>query len=210
MRPFEELLRQSATLHPHLCPRQVLGVRMGLRGGAALGLDVPRTDKRLLVFVEMDGCGADGVAVATGCWVGRRTLRVLDYGKLAATFVDTHTAQTVRVVPRPGIREAARRYAPEDRDRWTAQLEGYQLMPERELLLAQPVTLTVNLEKLIGQPGLRVTCEACGEEIMNQREVIHEEAVLCRACAGEAYYQLAPVSLCQSDMGQADWLPVPA
>jgi len=210
MRSIEEFLCQSAALHRHLCPRQVLGVRMGLHGGAALGLDVPRTDKRLLVFVETDGCGADGVSVATGCWVGRRTLRVLDYGKLAATFVDTHTGQAVRVVPRADIREAARRYAPEDRDRWTAQLEGYQLMPERELLLAQPVTLTVNLEKLIGQPGLRVACEACGEEIMNQREVIYGKMVLCRACVGEAYYRLAPVSVCQSDIGQAVRLPAPA
>jgi formylmethanofuran dehydrogenase subunit E len=183
---------------------------MGLHGGAALGLDVPRTDKRLLVFVETDGCGTDGVSVATGCWVGRRTLRVLDYGKLAATFVDTRTGQAVRVVPRPGIRQSAWRYAPDARDRWTAQLEGYQLMPEQELLLAQPVTLTVSLEKLISQPGLRVTCEACGEEILNEREVIHEEMVLCRACAGEAYYRPAPVSLYQSNTRQADRLPVPA
>jgi formylmethanofuran dehydrogenase subunit E len=83
-------------------------------------------------------------------------------------------------------------------------------MPEQELLLAQPVTLTVSLEKLISQPGLRVTCEACGEEIMNEREVIHEGMVLCRACAGEAYYRPAPVSLYQSDTRQADRLPVPA
>jgi formylmethanofuran dehydrogenase subunit E len=192
MKPIEVLLQQSAALHYHLCPRQVLGVRMGLHGGAALDLEVPRTDKRLLAFMETDGCGADGVSVATGCWVGRRTLRVIDFGKLAATFVDTHTGQAVRVVPRPGVREAAWRLAPMASNRWTAQLEGYQLMPEPELLLAQPVTLGVDLEKLISRPGLRVTCEACGEEILNEREVIHEEMVLCRACAGEAYYQLAP------------------
>jgi formylmethanofuran dehydrogenase subunit E len=206
----EALLRQSAALHRHLCPRQVLGVRIGLYGGAALGLDVPRTDKRLLIFVETDGCGADGVSVATGCWVGRRTLRVLDYGKLAATFVDTHTGQAARVVPRPGVREAAWRYASMASSRWAAQLEGYQLMPEHELLLAQPVTLTLDLETLIGRPGLRMTCETCGEEIMNQRQVIYGEMVLCRACAGEAYYRLAPVSLCQSDTRQAERLPVPA
>ena len=187
---LEALLRQSAGLHLHLCPRQVLGVRVGLCGGAALGLDVPRTDKRLLVFVETDGCGVDGVSVSTGSRVGRRTLRVLDFGKLAATFVDTHTRQAVRVVPRAGVRTAARRYAPSAHNRWMAQLKGYQQMPEQELLRTQPVTLTIDLEKLISRPCVRSTCETCGEEIINEREVIQEEVVLCRACAGGSYYQL--------------------
>ncbi len=192
MRPIEELLSQSAALHRHLCPRQVLGVRIGLCGGRALDLDVPRTDKRLLVFVETDGCGADGISVASGCWVGKRNLRVLDFGKLAATFVDTYTNQAVRVVPRPGIREAAWRYAQDAHNRWTAQLKGYQLMPEQALLQTLPVTLTVNIERLIGRPGARVVCEACREEILNEREVTIEEMLLCRACAGEAYYHCLP------------------
>lgn len=194
MTPIEELLRQSATLHHHLCPRQVLGVRIGLCGANALSLDAPRCDKRLVVFMETDGCGADGVSVASGCWVGRRTMRVFDYGKMAATFVDTLTGQAARVVPRPGIREAAWRYAPTAPDRWTAQLKGYQLLPEVELLLIQPVILTVDLDRLLSRPGLRAICEACGEEIMNGREVVHEEMTLCRTCAGESYYTLTPVS----------------
>ncbi len=192
MRPIEELLSQSASLHRHLCPRQVLGVRIGLCGGMALDLDVPRTDKRLLVFVETDGCGADGISVASGCWVGKRTLRVLDFGKLAATFVDTYTNQAVRVVPLPGIREAAWRYAQAAHNRWTAQLKGYRLMPDQALLRTMPVTLTMDLERLISRPGARVVCEACREEILNEREVIIEETVLCRACAGEAYYHRLP------------------
>lgn len=194
MKLIEELLRQSAALHHHLCPRQVLGVRMGLAGAYALGLDAPRHDKRLVVFMETDGCGADGVSVATGCWVGRRTLRIFDYGKMAATFVDTHSGQAVRVAPRPGIREAARRYATTAPDRWTAQLKGYELMPEAELLRVRPVTLAVDLERLLSRPGIRLTCEACGEEVMNEREVIREGMTLCQACAGESYYRLMPES----------------
>jgi formylmethanofuran dehydrogenase subunit E len=158
----------------------------------ALDLDVPRTDKRLLVFIETDGCGADGISVASGCWVGKRTLRVLDFGKLAATFVDTYTNQAVRVVPRPGIRETAWRYAPDAHNRWTAQLKGYRLMPEQALLRTMPVTLIENLEKFISRPGAIVVCEACREEILNEREVIIEEMVLCRACVGEAYYHRLP------------------
>ncbi|MCZ7541531.1 MAG: FmdE family protein [Anaerolineae bacterium] len=189
MPTLEDLLQASAALHRHLCPRQVLGVRMGLLGGCWLGLTVPRDDKRLLVFVETDGCAADGVAVATGCRVGGRTLRVVDFGKVAATFVDTRTGRAVRIAPSPASRERAWTYAPDARSRWHAQLAGYQRMPDEELLIAQDVVLTASLEKLLSKPGCRVNCQICGEEIINEREVAREGMILCRACAGEGYCQ---------------------
>ena len=99
MTPLHQLLDQCAALHHHLCPRQVLGVRMGMLAGKVLSLALPQSDKRLLTIMETDGCGADGVAVATNCWVGRRTMRIEDYGKMAATFVDTVTARAVRITP---------------------------------------------------------------------------------------------------------------
>jgi formylmethanofuran dehydrogenase subunit E len=47
----------------------------------------------------MTSCFADGISVATGCWLGRRTLQVADYGKIAATFVDLDTQQAFRIWP---------------------------------------------------------------------------------------------------------------
>ncbi len=104
MPSLAELLEQTARLHHHLCPRQVLGVRMGTWAGELLGLDVPQSGRRLFVIAETDGCGVDGISVATNCWIGRRTLRVEDYGKLAATFIDTVTQRAVRIVPRSSAR----------------------------------------------------------------------------------------------------------
>lgn len=190
MKTLAELLKESAALHRHLCPRQVLGARMGMLAGEVLGLDLPQGDKRLFTIAETDGCAVDGISVATNCWVGRRTLRVEDYGKVAATFVDTHTGQTMRIVPRADARGRAREYAPEARNKWEAQLLGYQRMPATELLTVQTVQLRKPIEHLISRPGLKALCEVCGEEIMNEREVIHEGATLCRACAGESYYLL--------------------
>jgi formylmethanofuran dehydrogenase subunit E len=192
MPTLDELLQRSASFHQHLCPRQVLGVRMGLLAGLWLGLDVPRDDKRLLTFVETDGCAADGVSAATGCRVGGRTLRVIDFGKVAATFIDMPTGCAVRISPSANSRTCAWTYAPDAGNKWQAQLIGYQRMPDDELLVAQAVVLTVSLEKLLSKPGYRVNCEACGEEIINEREVVHEGMILCRACAGENYCQ--PVS----------------
>lgn len=186
----DELLAESAALHKHLCPRQVLGARMGIWAGELLELPVPQRNKRLLTIVETDGCFADGVAVATNCWVGRRTLRVEDYGKVAATFIDTRNASSVRLFPHPGARQAAGDYAPEAKNRWEAMLLGYQRMPVGELLCAQWVQLTVSASELISKAGRRVTCAVCGEEIVNEREMAVAGRVLCRACAGYGYYRI--------------------
>jgi formylmethanofuran dehydrogenase subunit E len=181
-------LDQLARLHPRLCPRQVLGVRMGLLAGEILGLDLPRRDKRLLVLVETDGCFADGLSVATGCWLGRRTLRLVDHGRVAATLVDTSTTEAVRLRPHPQARMRGLSWAPHAADEWHAQLIGYQLMPSAELLQVESVTLTTPLEQILGRPGVRVTCVACGEEVLNSRELRTPAGPLCAACAGRAYY----------------------
>ncbi len=190
MKPLDELLQACAALHHHLCPRQVLGVRMGLLAGEILGLDLPQSDKRLLTIVETDGCGADGIAVATGCWVGHRTMRIEDYGKVAATFVDTLTHRAVRIVPQTQSRQLACEYAPEAHSKWEAQLLGYQRMPAGELLSAQTVRLDMPVEQIISRAGERMTCESCGEEIMNERQVIRDGVVLCKSCAGSSYYSV--------------------
>ncbi len=185
-----ELLKQTARLHHHLCPRQILGVRMGLLAGEILGLDLPQTDKRLFVIAETDGCGVDGISVATNCWIGRRTLRVEDYGKLAATFVDTRTQRALRIAPRSSARRAAGRYAPDAHHKWETQLLGYQRMPAEELLSVQAVQLTIDLAAVISRAGKQAVCDLCGEEIMNEREIRCDEMTLCRSCARGGYYQL--------------------
>lgn len=188
MQALDELLKLSAARHSHLCPRQVLGARIGLVGAAALGLDAPRHDKRLLVILETDGCFADGLEVATGCTVGHRTLRIEDYGKVAATFVDVATEEALRVAPRPDVRQRALAYAPGEPRHYFAQLRGYQVMPEDELLTVEPVQLLRSIRQIVSRPGVRVTCAGCGEEIMNEREIIVEGLPYCRTCAHGGYY----------------------
>ena len=188
MEKLKTLLDLSAQRHDHLCPRQVLGVRLGMYAGCVLGLELPQIDKRLFTFAESDGCGTGGISVATGCWVDRRTLRIMDFGKMAATFVDIKTNQAIRIAPHPHCRKTAERYAPNAIDHWHCQLDAYQVMPDDELFVYQYVFLNVDLKKIISKPGLRVMCECCGEEISNEREVHRNGKVLCRYCAGERYF----------------------
>ena len=177
--------------HDHLCPRQILGVRIGMAGMKVLGFDEPPTKKRLLTISEMDGCFVDGVIVATGCTVGHRTLRIEDYGKVAVTFVDTQTRRAVRIAPALDVREKACIYAPDESSHYFAQLQAYQIMPNEELLTVQEVTLTTPVDELVSRPGIRVNCDVCGEEIINERELVQDGSTLCCACAGNGYYQKA-------------------
>lgn len=186
---LQTLLKQSSALHDHLCPRQILGVRLALAAGKALGLDFPRSDKRVLVFVETDGCFADGVSVASGCWLGHRTMRLMDHGKIAATFVDTKTGQAVRVFPQTDLRQRVRDSRPEGQKRYQAYLEAYQTLPDEQLLTVQDVQLTPDLNAIIGVHGKRAVCDKCGEEIINEREVVQGGQVLCLSCAGQGYYR---------------------
>jgi len=183
------LLEKSMQDHDHLCPRQILGVRIGLAGMQALGFEEPPTKKQLLVISETDGCFVDGVIAATDCTVGHRTLRVEDYGKVAVTFVDTKSGRAIRVAPQRDVRERACAFIAEEPRHYFAQMQAYQVMPEEEMLSIQEVVLNTPVEQIASRAGVRVNCDMCGEEIMNEREIIREGLTLCRACADGGYYQ---------------------
>jgi formylmethanofuran dehydrogenase subunit E len=189
MLDLQTLLKNSAERHhDHLCPRQVLGVRIGMYAGELFGLDLPQNDKRLFAFVETDGCLVDGITASTECSCGHRTMRILDYGKTAVTFVDTMTDRAIRIIPALQSRQRAYEYVPDAPDRWHAQLAAYQVMPAQELLLAQGVTLSVSMTTILSRHGHRVICDLCGEDIINEREIQRAGHILCKSCAGGRYY----------------------
>lgn len=183
------LLDKSMQDHDHLCPRQILGVRIGLAGMKALGFAEPPTKKQLLVITETDGCFVDGVIAATGCTIGHRTIRVEDYGKVAATFVDTKSGYAIRIAPRLDVRERASAFACDESRHYFAQMQAYQTMPDEEMFTVQEVILDTPIEQIVSRPGVRINCELCGEEIMNEREIQCNGLTLCRVCAKGGYYQ---------------------
>jgi len=184
----QTLLDECARQHQTVCPRQILGLRMGMLAGELFAVEFPQQDKRIFAFLETDGCFANGITIATGCSVGHRTMRMIDYGKIAATFVDKQSGRTIRIRPQHNVRELAAVYAPQERSRWHKQLLGYQIMPTDELLHVEDVDRTIALAAIVSEPGRRTTCHHCGEEIINGREVKSDSLTLCRHCSGESYY----------------------
>jgi formylmethanofuran dehydrogenase subunit E len=183
MRSFEELLKESSAIHGHHCAGQVLGVRMAIVGCRDVQIDEPKGCKKLLVYVEMDRCATDAVQAVTGCSLGKRTLKFLDYGKMAATFVNLETRRAVRVLAKDDARLAAPQYARDAASPREAQKQAYVVMPEATLFSVQPVTVQIPEENMPGFRSARVYCEECGEGINLRREVQIAGRTLCVPCA---------------------------
>jgi len=191
VKPLAEYERDAEQAHGHLCAGQILGLRMALYGVRLLGLADPAgaDRKRLVTFVEIDRCATDAVAVVTGCRLGKRALKFRDFGKVAATFCDLREGRAVRVVARESAKRRAREMYPEIESRNQQQMRAYREMPDVELFDVQWVRVAVGPEDLPGYKAPRVECAQCGEGINFKREVIRDGRTLCRACAGERYYE---------------------
>jgi formylmethanofuran dehydrogenase subunit E len=189
MRSFDELLKESASIHGHLCAGQVLGVRMAMVGCREVGIDEPRGCKKLVVYVEIDRCATDAIQAVTGCSLGKRSLKFLDYGKMAATFVNQETQKAVRVLARDDARSLAASYVNGAANRHEAERQAYVVMPEESLFTLSAVEIEIPPTERPGSRGSRVACGKCGEGINFKREVIKDGKTLCIPCARGSYLQ---------------------
>jgi len=164
-------------------------VRMAMLGCRLIGIEEPKVGKRLIVFVEIDRCAADAINTVTGCRLGKRTLKYRDFGKLAATFLNTETNEAVRVVAVEASRELARQRFGHLPTKKEQQLEAYKTLPDDDLFRWQRVRVNLPDADKPGHPLNRVLCDECGEGINDHREVARGVRTLCRGCAGEKYYE---------------------
>jgi formylmethanofuran dehydrogenase subunit E len=194
MRSLAEYESLAAAAHGHMCAGQILGLRMALCGLRLLGIDDPagRDRKRLVTFVEIDRCATDAIPIVTGCRLGKRALKFRDFGKAAATFCDLREDRAVRVAARESAKEMARDSHPEIEDRNLQQMAAYREMADQDLFDVRWVRVALGPEEFPGYKGPRVVCQECGEGISFRREVAAAGRVLCKACAGERYYEPLP------------------
>jgi formylmethanofuran dehydrogenase subunit E len=161
-------------------------------GCRLIGVDDPRgaDRKRLIVWVEIDRCMADAVGAVTGTRLGRRSLKYLDYGKVAATFYHTETGEAVRVVALEESRALADARYPDIASRKERQLRAYREAADDELFKVERVEVEYGETDMPGRPRSRVRCARCGEGVNDGREVAGPEgSVLCRPCASGGYYR---------------------
>lgn len=190
MESFEVLLERSTAIHGHLCAGQVIGVRMSMLGLAAIGIHDPKglDRKKLYVLVEIDRCATDAIQSVTGCSLGKRSMRWVDYGIMAATFVNLDTGKAMRIVAREESRELSKKYCPEIDNKYKQQLEAYRVMPEEELFAIEEVRVNIPQQDMPGRPLRRIQCQSCGDWVQDCRDVKQDGKLLCRGCAQGKYY----------------------
>jgi formylmethanofuran dehydrogenase subunit E len=193
VKSFDEYVALSAEAHGHTCAGQILGLRMAVRAMELLGIEEPtgRDRKRLVTFVEIDRCATDAIPIVTGCRLGKRALKFRDFGKMAATFCDLEKDRAVRISARESSKQKARELYPEIENKNQQQMKAYREMPADELFVVQWVRVKLGPEDFPGYRGPRRLCDECGEGINFERQVERDGRVLCRACAGERYYEPA-------------------
>ena len=175
-------LRLASRAHGgHDCAGIVLGTRLTLLGAAELGLAIPDREKRLIVTVETDRCAVDAVQALTGCTLGRRTLRYLDLGRLAATFFDQQTGRAIRVAARGDARDRVVEEPGEGH--YAAQRRTYLELAAEELFTVREVGFELSPFDQPGRPRCRVVCAGCGEEVSDARHVRVEDRDYCRPCS---------------------------
>ena len=193
MESFDELLAMAETAHGHLCAGQVLGVRMAVLGCQRLGIEEPRgrDRKRLVTFIEIDRCATDAIGVVTGCRLGKRALKLKDWGKMAATFVDLANDRALRIAARESSKERAKSMHPEIENKNQQQMLAYREMPDADLFSEEWVRVTLPPKEFPGFKGDRLACAMCGEGINYERYLERNGQRLCYGCADPAarYYQ---------------------
>jgi formylmethanofuran dehydrogenase subunit E len=174
-----------------MCAGQLLGTRMALLGCKMIGVDDPRgaDRKKLIVWVEIDRCMADAVSAVTGVRLGKRSLKYVDYGKVAATFLNTENERAVRIVALESARTLADERYPEIENKRQRQFQAYSDATDDELFKTELVSIKLRDLDAPGSPRSRVTCVVCGEGVNDGREVVDANGdALCRGCHSGTYY----------------------
>ena len=173
---YEKLLAEAGEFHGDICGGIRTGTRMTMCGLRLLGINDPKGEdrKNLLVFVEIDRCATDAIMALTGCRPGKRSMKVKDYGKMAATFINLESGKAFRIV--------SARKKDENVDHATAA--------DEDLFCITPVIVPLKPEDLPGKPVCECLCARCGETVLDGREAEAAGKKLCRPCFENAnYYQ---------------------
>ncbi len=188
---FEALLEICKERHGHLCAGQVLGARLALLGLDLIGIKDPygKDRKKFLVYVEIDRCATDAIQTVTGVSLGKRTMKYLDFGIMAATFLNLETGKAFRVIAKEEAKESAKRYFPDLESPALRELSAYKIMPLDELFEVKEVRVKLREVDLPGKPRQKVICEACGIVVRDGRQVEKEGKVFCKICAGLGYFE---------------------
>ena len=143
----------------------------------------------MIVYVENDRCIADAIQILTGTRLGRRSMKLVNYGKMAATFINTETGNAYRIWVSGKINEMIGKMNldPKEKER---QFEIVLRSHSEDVVSAQRVTIHIPPEELPGKPKRTVMCVKCREKVMDNKDIMAKGGPICLACAKGPYYRI--------------------
>jgi len=184
---LEKCLAEAKEFHGDACGGIQMGTRMAISGMRAIGILDPKGEDRkdLMVFVEIDRCPTDAIIAVTGCHPGKRTMKILDHGKMAATFINLKTNKAVRV-------SSNNRQGNEIKTREMIEnqpmTDDFAALSDDELFTVTEVNVFLKPEDMPGRPVRSIPCASCGERVLDMRDVEINGKYYCRTCAEKNSY----------------------
>lgn len=188
-------LQDVIRFHGHMCPGLAIGYRAAKAVQSHLQVERPE-DEELVAIVESDGCGVDAIQFILGCTLGKGNLIYQDKGKQAYTLINRKQGRAVRVVAKPGLfdrtpeQEAAfqKVMGGTATEEEAAVFRAFQKERVSELLAADQEKLFQVAEVSPQVPKKArifksVTCEFCGEPVMEPRARVREGKMACLDCS---------------------------
>ena len=181
-------LELAIMLHGHIAPGLALGVRMSRVAMERLG--IIKGTRKYVGIAETSRCLADAMQATTGCTMGHANAIIQDYGKLALTLARVDTKEGVRVALKKNAHEHSAlmkkwmlREGKLSRDE--EKELGMELLKLNEEYL-DIIDVTINFESTFDNSKI-VKCEKC-DELIPIGITVMKDKILCKACAGKAYY----------------------
>jgi formylmethanofuran dehydrogenase subunit E len=137
--------------------------------------------RNIIVYTEIDRCMTDAVMVITGCSPGRRSLKLVDYGKFAMTLINQDTGRAVRTIIKKNL---------SDQQNIEETKRIIAAIPDERLITLQDVEVNIPKFDLPGFPFKTTVCSVCGEQIMDGRDIDRNGTIRCRGCASGTYYTI--------------------
>jgi formylmethanofuran dehydrogenase subunit E len=193
----EEKVRETVAFHGHMCPGLAVGIRAAEVALREIGPHAH--DEEVVAVVETDMCGVDAIQFLTGCTFGKGNLIHLDYGKNAFTFFRRSDGKGIHLVtrsealdaPDPEWETLRSRLGDEDltqeeRDRFR-QLHEARSRQILEIPLENLFEVKKPQGKIPSHARLMdsVTCESCGEGVMETRTRRFSGKTVCIPCFNE-------------------------
>lgn len=182
---YMEQLEIAGNFHGEICGGVTVGTKMAMYGLELMGMELNQKHKNLIVFLENERCTADAFQAVTKCSMGKRSLKQMYYGKFAATFYNMDTGEAIRVIDDDANRTDLGKEAIPD------MIERFKVTPPEELFSYEKVKIKdLDESQIPGNPHTNEFCSVCGEKVTDNRHVVKDGKIMCKACADGGYYEV--------------------